>query len=277
MMAPAGTSKTHRIVELVSKVDSILFVVIGILCAVFIPLLDWENNFRFMYAGIIFLTISGTFAYKQASSFAVLTGVAKAFSENIIIKENSGLDALNSCRTIIYDRFDGVEVSEEEMDLFAKLSKLNRDLIIFNDGPVDLEDDQYRIYNNLSVEEKLEIMDKASIAGPVAYIGDNSKDIALLQKSYVGISRGGIKDKKVIDNSDIMLMNSDLNTVIETFMISRKQKAITLENIFFGLFVELVLMVVAMVNVLPWWLALVVNLLISVLLLFNTHRIFNMK
>lgn len=277
MMAPAGTSKTHRIVELISKVDSILFVVIGILCAVFIPLLDWENNFRFMYAGIIFLTISGTFAYKQASSFAVLTGVAKAFSENIIIKENSGLDALNSCRTIIYDRFDGVEVSEEEMDLFAKLSKLNRDLIIFNDGPVDLEDDQYRIYNNLSVEEKLEIMDKASIAGPVAYIGDNSKDIALLQKSYVGISRGGIKDKKVIDNSDIMLMNSDLNTVIETFMISRKQKAITLENIFFGLFVELVLMVVAMVNVLPWWLALVVNLLISVLLLFNTHRIFNMK
>ena len=277
MMAPAGTSKTHRIVELISKVDSILFVVIGILCAVFIPLLDWENNFRFMYAGIIFLTISGTFAYKQASSFAVLTGVAKAFSENIIIKENSGLDALNSCRTIIYDRFDGVEVSEEEMDLFAKLSKLNRDLIIFNDGPVDLEDDQYRIYNNLSVEEKLEIMDKASIAGPVAYIGDNSKDIALLQKSYVGISRGGIKDKKVIDNSDIMLMNSDLNIVIETFMISRKQKAITLENIFFGLFVELVLMVVAMVNVLPWWLALVVNLLISVLLLFNTHRIFNMK
>lgn len=277
MMAPAGTSKTHRIVELVSKVDSILFVVIGILCAVFIPLLDWENNFRFMYAGIIFLTISGTFAYKQASSFAVLAGVAKAFSENIIIKENSGLDALNSCRTIIYDRFDGVEVSEEEMDLFAKLSKLNRDLIIFNDGPVDLEDDQYRIYNNLSVEEKLEIMDKASIAGPVAYIGDNSKDIALLQKSYVGISRGGIKDKKVIDNSDIMLMNSDLNTVIETFMISRKQKAITLENICFGLFVELVLMVVAMVNVLPWWLALVVNLLISVLLLFNTHRIFNMK
>lgn len=277
MMAPAGTSKTHRIVELISKVDSILFVVIGILCAVFIPLLDWENNFRFMYAGIIFLTISGTFAYKQASSFAVLTGVAKAFSENIIIKENSGLDALNSCRTIIYDRFDGVEVSEEEMDLFAKLSKLNRDLIIFNDGPVDLEDDQYRIYNNLSVEEKLEIMDKASIAGPVAYIGDNSKDIALLQKSYVGISRGGIKDKKVIDNSDIMLMDSDLNIVIETFMISRKQKAITLENIFFGLFVELVLMVVAMVNVLPWWLALVVNLLISVLLLFNTHRIFNMK
>ena len=82
------------------------------------------------------------------------------------------------------------------MELFAKLSKLHVGLIIFNDGPVDLENDQYRIYNNLTVDEKLEVMDKASIAGPVAYIGDNSKDIALLQKAYVGISRGGIKDKK---------------------------------------------------------------------------------
>lgn len=89
---------------------------------------------------------------------------------------------MNLCKTIIYDRFDGVEVTEEEMDLFHELSKLNRNLIIFNDGPVDLEDDQYRIHNNLSVDEKLKIMNEANINGPVAYIGDNSKDIALLQK-----------------------------------------------------------------------------------------------
>ena len=133
--------------------------------------------------------------------------MAKAFSKNIVIKENSGLDALNLCRTVIYDRFDGVEVTEEEMELFAKLSKLHVGLIIFNDGPVDLENDQYRIYNNLTIDEKLEVMDKASIAGPVAYIGDNSKILHYCKKH--GIS-SGIKDKKVIENSDIMLMNSDL-------------------------------------------------------------------
>ena len=240
-MAPVGSSRTHRLVELISKIDTVLLVVAGIICATLVPILNFEANFKYIYLGAILITISGSFAYKQASSF------------------------------------DGVEVTEEEMELFAKLSKLHVGLIIFNDGPVDLENDQYRIYNNLTVDEKLEVMDKASIAGPVAYIGDNSKDIALLQKAYVGISRGGIKDKKVIENSDIMLMNSDLNTVIETFMISKKQKYITIENIFVGLFINVILMILAVLFIIPWWLALVIYLIEVVVVLFNTHRIIDMK
>lgn len=277
MMAPVNSSRTHKIVELICKVYTVFLVASGIICATIIPFIDLENNFKFIYLGTILLTISGSFAYKQVSSFAVLSGVAKAFSKNIVIKENSGLDALNSCRTVIYDRFDGVEVTEEEMNLFSELSKLRLDLIIFNDGPVDLEDDQYKIHNNLTVDEKLEIMERAGVDGPVAYIGDNSKDIALLQKAYVGISRGGIKDKRVIENSDIMLMNSDLNTVIETFMISKKQKEVTFENIFVGLLINFMMMIMAVKGILPWWLALVIYLVEEIVVLLNTHRIIDMK
>lgn len=277
MMAPVNSSRTHKIVELICKVYTVFLVASGIICATIIPFIDLENNFKFIYLGTILLTISGSFAYKQVSSFAVLSGVAKAFSKNVVIKENSGLDALNSCRTVIYDRFDGVEVTEEEMNLFSELSKLRLDLIIFNDGPVDLEDDQYKIHNNLTVDEKLEIMERAGVDGPVAYIGDNSKDIALLQKAYVGISRGGIKDKRVIENSDIMLMNSDLNTVIETFMISKKQKEVTFENIFVRLLINFIMMMIAVKGILPWWLALVIYLVEEIVVLLNTHRIVDMK
>lgn len=277
MMAPVNSSRTHRLVELICKVYTIFLVVAGVICATIIPLFDLQTNFKYIYLGAILLTISGSFAYKQVSSFAILSGVAKAFAKNIVIKENSGLDALNLCRTIIYDRFDGVEVTEEEMNLFAELSKLRRNLIIFNDGPVDLENDQYQIHNNLSVEEKLTVMERSSVDGPVAYIGDNSKDITLLQKAFVGISRGGIKDKKVIENSDIMLMNSDLNTVIETFSISKKQKHITFENIFMGLFINFMMMLFALYGLLPWWVALVIYLFEVVIVLLNTHRIIDMK
>lgn len=276
-MAPVNSSRTHKLVELICKIYTIFLVVAGIFCAILVPWVDFTNNFKYVYLGAILLTISGSFAYKQVSSFAILSGVAKAFSRNIIIKENSGLDALNLCKTIIYDRFDGVEVTEEEIDLFHELSKLNRNLIIFNDGPVDLEDDQYRIHNNLSVDEKLKIMNEANINGPVAYIGDNSKDIALLQKAYVAISRGGIKNKKVIENSDIMLMNSDLNTVIETFKISKKQKNVTFENIFAGLAINFVMMLLALGGILPWWVALVIYLTEEIIVLLNTHRILDMK
>ncbi len=98
-----------------------------------------------------------------------------------------------------------------------------------------------------------------------------------MQKAYVGISRGGIKDKKVIENSDIMLMNSNLNTVMETFMISKKQKDVTFENIFMSLFINVVMMLVAISGILPWWVALVIYLLEVVIVLLNTHRIIDMK
>lgn len=277
MMAPVNSSRSHKIVEMICRVYTIFLVVVGIFCATIVPLVDLSNNFKYVYLGAILLTISGSFAYKQVSSFAVLSGVAKAFSKDIIIKENSGLDALNLCKTIIYDRFDGVEVSEEEMELFSKLSKLHRNLIIFNDGPVDLEDDQYQIKNNLSVKDKLIVMDKANVSGPVAYIGDNSKDLALMQKAYVGISRGGIKDKKIIENSDIMLMNSDLDTVIETFKISKKQKNVTFENIFTGLFINVLIMLMAFASIMPWWVALIIYLCEEIIVLLNTHRIIDMK
>ena len=41
-----------------------------------------------------------------------------------------------------------------------------------------------------------------SMTAPVVYIGDTFKDIELLQKSYVGISRGGLADPKVVENSE---------------------------------------------------------------------------
>ena len=108
-------------------------------------------------------------------------------------------------------------------------------------------------------------------------LGITSKDIALLQKAYVGISRGGIKDKRVIENSDIMLMNSDLNTVIETFMISKKQKEVTFENIFVRLLINFIMMMIAVKGILPWWLALVIYLVEEIVVLLNTHRIVDMK
>ena len=63
------------------------------------------------------------------------------------------MDDLNTCTTIIYDRFDGIETTEEEW-IFEN-QDWHKSLIIFNDGPVDLENDEYTIYNNYSVETKI--------------------------------------------------------------------------------------------------------------------------
>lgn len=272
-LAPTYQSRTDKMVTLVSKYFTICLVAIALVTAIVVPFMDLTHNLKYLYLAAILLTISSTYAYKQASSFAVLAGVSKAFSKGIVIKENSGLDSLSLCETIIYDRFDGVEVTEEEMELFAKLTKLHKQLIIFNDGPVVLENDQYKIYNDLSIEEKIEIMEQANLIGPVAYIGDTYKDVALLQKAFVSISRGGLHDKKVTENSDIMLTNSSYDTIIDIFKISSKQKHITLENTLLGILCNVLLVLMALSFVLPWFVAIIAYLAVVFMVLFNTHRI----
>lgn len=273
MNAPVSKSKTEEIIDKVSLGYTLFLIIVGLLCCVLTPILYPIDQTNAMWIGVIMLTMSGSSIYKQGASFSLIAGVAKAFTKKIAIKENSGLDNLNTCVTIIYDRFDGIETTPEEMELFEKLSKLHKSLIIFNDGPTDLENDQYMIYNNLTVEEKLDIMDKALIAGPVAYIGDCDKDIALLQKASVGISRGGVHNEKVIKNSDIMLADSNYDTIVDLFNITKKQKSINIENTFIGIFVSLLVVLLSVISLMPWWAAIVIYYLETVLVLLNTQRI----
>lgn len=272
-LAPRSVSKTQRAIELISSSFSVILIIIACITGIILPFIDFSLYGQYMYLASILLIISGTSAYKQFSSFSVLAGVAGAFSKGIIIKENSGLDALNACTTIIYDRFDGVEVNEEELAMFAKLQELHKRLIIFNDGPVDLENDQYEIYNDLTLEEKMKIMEQVSATGSVAYIGDSFKDIALLQKAYVGISRGGLHDYKVVENCDIMITNSDYDTIINTFLISKKQKLVVISNMILGIFATLLLAILATVSILSWWLVIILYNAVYIILLLNTHKI----
>ena len=274
--APMSSSRTEKLIFKISDVYSKALIIVGLFCCIVLPLMNLTDNLKYMYLGIIMLTVSGSFAYVQGASFTLLAGVAKAFSKKIAIKENSGLDDLNTCVTIIYDRFDGIETTEEEMDLFEKIKGLHKSLIIFNDGPVDLENDEYTIYNNYTVEQKLEVMDKALVAGPVAYIGDCDKDIALLQKASVAISRGGVHNDKVQRNSDIMLTDSNFDTIIDLLKIARKQKSINIGNTFIGIVVSLIVVLLAVISFVPWWVACLVYILESVLILLNSQNIIRM-
>ena len=230
--------------------------------ALFLPIVSFDEYGQYIHVGAILLILSGALSSDQSTAIGMLAGFAKAFESGIIVESSLGLDSVNAAQTIVYDRFDGVEVTEEELDLFKKLSHMGRTLVIFNDGPVALENDQYTIYNDLTVEEKLEKMD--SLIGPIVYIGDSFKDIVLLQKSYVGISRGGLADSKVVENSDIVLIDSDLNKVYETFLIARKMRTIAVGNNILTIFMKLaVLVAVISFTALPLWIAILVEMMVS--------------
>lgn len=271
-IAPVYESKVERYTKILSRFYTPVMVTLGIVLGIVLPILNFREYNAYIHVGAVLLIISGAFSSDQSTSMGMLAGFAKAFENGIIIESSLGLDSINATQTIVYDRFDGVEVSEAELELFKKLSHMGRTLVIFNDGPVALENDQYMIYNDLTVEEKLEKMD--SLIGPIVYIGDSFKDIELLQKSYVGISRGGLADSKVVENSDIVLIDSDLNKVYETFLIARRMRSYAVGNNIFTIFMKLIVFIgVVSFTAFPLWAAVLIEILVGMFVMRSSTRI----
>lgn len=268
-IAPVYESKVEKYTKNLAKFYTPVMIVLGLLLGFVLPMIDFEEYSSFIHVGAVFLVISGALSSDQATSLGMLAGFAKAFQNGIIVESSLGLDSVNAAQTIVYDRFDGVEVTNEELSLFKKLSHMGRSLVIYNDGPVALEDDQYKIYNDLTNEEKLATMD--SLTGPVVYIGDTFKDIELLQKSYVGISRGGLADPKVVENSDIVLIDADLNRVYETFVIARKMRTIAVANNILTVVIKIAMLVTALSwTMVPLWAIVLIEILLKAFVIRNS-------
>ncbi|MCD7951223.1 MAG: hypothetical protein LUG12_13335 [Erysipelotrichaceae bacterium] len=270
-IASVYESKVEKYTALFSKYYTPCVAALGLFVGVILPIVNYELFAPYIHIGAILLIISSGLATDYSSSLVVLDGLARAFADGIMVESSMGLDCLNATRTIIYDRFDGIEITEEELALFKKLSHLGKSFIVFNDGPVALEDDQYTIYNDLTLGEKLKILDEAN--EPVVYIGDSFKDIELLQKSYVGISRGGMADSKVIESSDIVLIDASLDRVYETFVIAREIRTHGFINNFVSIFIKLCIFILALSFIpLPLWLIVLIEIMVDVVeLYFSTY------
>lgn len=271
--ASLSESKAYILIQKISTGFTYFLIGLGLVCGFILPIYDIYWGIYFIYCAAVIFTVCGMFAYKQTAQLTVFAGVMSCLKNDIVIKENAGLDDLYAADTIIYDRFDGVEVSVEELELFSNLQKLHKELIIFNDGPVDLENSQYNIYNNLSLEQKHQIMNKQNLIGPVVYIGDSDKDSSLMRQAYVGISRGGIHNRKIMANSDIILLNSNLDTLVHLFKIASKQRAISLINILLTIFVALICVVLALVGRVNWLIVSIITVAELVFMILNTWQI----
>ncbi len=250
----------------IAKWSTPIIIVLAIIVGVVLPIYDFYEFGSFVHIGAVLFLIEGTLSSEQAISIGKLAGFAEAFSNGIVVESSTALDSMNLVKTIVYDRFDGVEINEDEFALFRQLSSIADHLIIFNDGPVALEDDQYCIYNDLSTEDKLKIMDECQ--GPVAYIGDSFKDIKLLQKSYIGISRGGIRDSQLVKNSDVVLMDKDLNKVYLSFVVAKKMRNIAIINNILSIISKISILVLAFTaHPFPLFMAVLIEKVVTALII----------
>ena len=77
-------------------------------------------------------------------------------------------------------------------------------------------------------------------------------------------------------NSDIMLTDSNFDTIIDLLKIARKQKAVNIQNTFIGILISLLVVLLGVLGLMPWWVACIIYILESVLVLFNSQLIIRM-
>lgn len=269
--APTYQTRIEKLIKKVSRYYSPIVVGLALIVGVVLPTLNFKDNYIYLHMGAVLMYLSASFSSEESSSLGNLAGFAKAFKSGIVIESSKGLDSINIASNIIYDRFDGMDITDEELELFKKLSRVGK-LVIFNDGPFALESDQYTIYNSISLEEKLQIFD--SLLGETVYIGDSYKDIALLQRSFIGITRGGLGNSKVVENSDIILIDSKLDKVYETFMIAKRMRLHAIVNLLINVSYKVVLFVALFsFEGLTLGAAVLLDMLASALIIRNSTRI----
>lgn len=271
--APLHQSTAERLIKKFSDYFTPVIVVLAIITAVILPIVNFEVYGKNMHVGAVLLLVSGSFASEQSASIGMLAGFAKAFKSGILIESAKGLDAINETQVIVYDTIDNTEMTADEFYLLSKLSRLGRVLLVFNDTTKSFEDDQYKIYNHLTTQEKVNIMDNT--VGKVVYIGDSSKDIECFQKSHVAISRGGISDSKVVANSDIVLVDSSFDRLVEVFSIASKMRISSFINTIFSIVIKFVIVVLAVSSTvdIPLWLTIIYEAVAVSFVMFNATRI----
>lgn len=267
-------SKMFKFMQLFAKGYTIALIVLATFMIVF------GGGFRlideaYIYIGIILLSISSNATYVQAISYSSLGVVGNALAKNIVIKNTNSIYRLHSCNVIIYDRIDDQPVSLDELELIEYLHSLNKILIIFNDGPQDLITGKYQVRNNYTTEEKLQVITDYQKHNAVCYIGDSTKDIVMLQSANVGIARGGILAKRVIRNSDIVLKDSSKQTMENAFLVSKRYRHVIYQYGFLGLVGVVAIFIMAVANIIPWVLAVAIDVIISGAVILINKRIVN--
>ena len=129
-------------------------------------------------------------------------------------------------------------------------------------------------YAGMLPEGKVRCLEKiiGETEGTTAYIGDGINDAPVLALADIGVAMGGIGQDAAVEAADCIIMNDDLSKLAAGVKISEKTVKIARENIFFAIFVKVLVLVLSAVGLGSMWLAVFGDVGVLVLAILNAMR-----
>lgn len=151
------------------------------------------------------------------------------------------------------------EIRKESYNVIADIKQygINRTIMITGDSEKVAEKVANKIgideiYANVTPVEKVKILKEIKNKNgdkKVVFVGDGINDAPVISTSDIGIALGGFGSEATAQIADIVLINNDINKLSQTFEIAHQTKKIVIQNIIFTLFVKVLFLVLAVLNI----------------------------
>lgn len=138
-----------------------------------------------------------------------------------------------------------------------------------------------KVYTDLlpdgKVEKVEELMKQKSEKGKLVFVGDGINDAPVLALSDIGIAMGGLGSDAAIEAADVVIMTDEPSKISKAISLSKKTLRIVKENIFFAIFVKIVVLVLCALGVSTMWEAVFADVGVSIIAILNALRVLKVK
>ena len=138
-----------------------------------------------------------------------------------------------------------------------------------------------KVYTDLlpdgKVEKVEELMKQKSEKGKLVFVGDGINDAPVLALSDIGITMGGLGSDAAIEAADVVIMTDEPSKISKAISLSKKTLRIVKENIFFAIFVKIVVLVLCALGVSTMWEAVFADVGVSIIAILNALRVLKVK
>lgn len=175
----------------------------------------------------------------------------------------------------------GDEIKEEAMDVFRNLREKNINTIMLTGDKKEmaekmrerlqitsyyaelLPDDKFHLFEKLKKERSSEC---------ISFVGDGINDAPVLRVSDCGIAMGS-GSESAIEASDVVIMSSNLEKILEAQDVSKKTIGILKQNLLFAISIKFIVLVLSFLGIGSMWIAVFADVGVTLLTILNSLRI----
>ena len=110
----------------------------------------------------------------------------------------------------------------------------------------------------------------------LVYVGDGLQDAPVLRTSDVGVSMGGLGTDEALDAADMVIMTDEPSKIPEAILLTRDVGKLVRQNIFLSFALKGLILLILLFGV-AMWLAVLADVGVAVLAIFNAMRAFGMR